>query len=95
MNFENEVDETNYKLTTIIDSLVFTIELQKIELNGLRARLDEKSKIIEALDERLADMKKPGPFVVDVPPADKPKRKYTRRKNATKRGPGRPRKNVI
>lgn len=95
MHTKNEVEETDYKLTTIIDSLVLTVALQKIELEGLYARLDEKSKIIEALDERIAGMKKPGPFVVDTAPAEKPKRKYTRRKNATKRSVGRPRKNPL
>lgn len=94
MNYKNEVEETNYKLTTIIDSLVFTVDLQKIELDGLRMRLDEKSRIIEALDARIADLKNDA-GIVDVAPAAKPKRKYTRRKNATKRSVGRPRKNPL
>ncbi len=87
------IESTNSKMVTIIDSLVFTVEIQKIEIEALQKRLEAKSAMIEALDARIADLVN-GAGVVDVAPAAKPKRKYTRRKNATKRGPGRPRKNV-
>jgi len=87
------IETTNSKMVTIIDSLVFTVEIQKIEIEALNKRLEAKSAMIEALDARIADLKD-GAGVVDVAPADKPKRKYTRRNNATKRGPGRPRKNA-
>ena len=93
-NEMSDIEETNAKLVTIIDSLTLTVSLQKVEINGLKMRLEAKSAMIEALDARIAAFKDDA-GVVDVAPAAKPKRKYTRRKNATKRGPGRPRKNPL